>query len=454
MSTLPPHLLRNPADDDRALVTTDRRQKLEPSIAPRGTVRFRIYATSAAMEADAAFVPTPDDIVLLPGGWMQVFVVWIVKRERLERRHYRRLIFDGLDAPDDDDVVRRYEAVLHDARVVAPIVVRLRPSNASVHRLLEPTNEAVRGALRRFDAITLSYARGALCAVYARFWRSTAAERAEMAHRLVERTVRVGDKGEASGRDALVRLCQFFTEVATPQASLTLLVDLIDRDRAFSRSSLSFLVGRSAPAPPHWHVETEIVHVGPGAPPPPGVAARPVNQAGPATVRAVGRYLVNLVGPAATRDALRTQLALLAGRARQNGDVVRFELLPTQLPPELAFRLPSFATADGVRALRATTPLALGQPLHTVARHLPGHMYRWSYQHGAMLRVVLALAPLGLPTYIVLWTLEWLDLPFIWRSTEVQRWRLVDGVFMSTRRVFEEREQRAATRRRMADGQK
>jgi hypothetical protein len=72
-------------------------------------------------------------------------------------------------------------------------------------------------------------------------------------------------------------------------------------------------------------------------------------------------------------------------------------------------------------------------PQHMNRLEYVGHYYRQT-MHAQILDIVIAMAPLDLPTYILLWIIEWLPRGTE-RSSELQRISLITNIVKSIRRV-------------------
>lgn len=356
----------------------------------------------------------------------------------------QHLVFTALHDRDDFDVVAHLAPVLFDPRIKLPMYVRLRPSNVSAARLLEPANKLVKTTSESFQWLTLRFSLGRLRTLSARLWRISDDEHRKYGslHRLTDHVVKINEP-TAPASDALVRACEAFLQASAARAVLLVFVELnTSRNQRTSSTSLSEFLVRNASPPPHWRPVFSLDWTGCHCSYCTGERNNTVVITG-----ARGRIL-QLEGPAATRAEMYRVLQLASAKKIQPKNSRVLRVLPLMLPIERGVVMSKWQTAvevkyRGHRERRAAymDPDALLDCLDTkeMTATLDGAIFRWSTQQPLMLNIVVRFAMLQLPDYVVEWILEWLDEPFMWRSTLVQRIRLIEGVRQSTNRVLSAR---------------
>jgi len=366
----------------------------------------------------------------------------------------RHLVFTALYDRDDFDVVAHLAPVLFDPRIKLPMYVRLRPSNVSAARLLEPADKLVKTTSESFQWLTLRFSFGRLRTLSARLWRISDDERRKYnsLHHLSDRVVKINEP-TAPASDALVRMCEAFLQASAARAVLLVFVELnASRYQRVSNMPLSEFLARNMSPPPHWRPASYLDWTSCYC----SYCVGEHDNDGIAVLHTNGRIL-QLEGPAATRAEMYRVLQFASAKKikPKNSRVLR--VLPLMLPIECGVVMPKWQTAveakyRGHRERRAASmdPDALLDCLDTkeMTATLDGAIFRWSTQQPIMLGIVVRMAMLQLPVYVVGWILEWLDEPFIWRSTPTQRIRLIEGVRDSTNRVLTAR---AARRVRAVD---
>jgi len=406
-----------------------------PVFSSRTGVRFFEYADLAAFrrvedEVHSRRSARAGDVVYVHKGPSQhVFVCWHLHgdRDTLTISFTEELGIDARDEPDDVDVELRYAPILRgESRCRKPIDLYLRPTNVAVTRLYGALPHDVLATLRRFYVFKLCYRFGSFTHFKTRLWRLAPNEVNDLP--LKSHSDCVSRFSPRISRfDALLDCAERFRRMSVPLSTLHVLLVTNKPRLRFLHNNLALLLGITSWVPGYWHIANSVLWF-------------PTMRAHPGMPNTGSyRYMLELRGPVETRAEVARLLTLVALRERKPPVVVELHLIDLKLPRDWCIDLAGWRTQMNGHVSEITDwpPLVVPSPASAQPHRelIVGAQFRWSYQHARMLDVVLALASLELPVYVKLWILEWLPEPFIWRSTELQRVRLLEGVHNSVKRL-------------------
>jgi hypothetical protein len=342
----------------------------------------------------------------------------------------KQFILDLRSAPDTDDVLARYADVIADPRPQSYFRVRIGARNCSLIRMFDlahPDRSSDRHLLSRYENLTLSYETGRLITIHVTYWRMTIAEIRDK-ERAAYKHVRMRENSQAKLTAALEEINNHYLEISEPQASLVLMAVFETRLARFEANNCNIFVGKSSTRmPPSWRPESSIQY----------------NNRGLDSGRTC---FVTLHGPAKTRrKAYDTLCAASRLPAPVTKRVISFTVLNYFPPPERECDMEKlYSTLPNAQLTLATAADTrnLVTPAAWPAKTIYGYQFRWPHQCSKLIDIAIALCPLLLPAYVVTWVLDWLDEPYVWRSTEAQRVELLQGVATSRKKVFTKRAER------------